>query len=366
MIPQYQPISLPAPYWFLEMFLVLGFFLHLIPMNVVLGGTFSSVGFLLISGKNKSYSRRFGMQLAKSLPVFLSFAITQGIVPLLFLQLLYGPLYYTSSIIMALPWLSVIFILLIGYYALYVFKYKSEKLKNNSVWLLLLSGILFLSIGFIFSNNMTLMLHPEKWSSMIDISSTGLHMNHGEAQILPRLLTVFCNSFAVVGMVMGCFGLYHYSKDKAYAQWLIKKGSLIYIIATLIEAIPLYMLSQVLPPDLIAKFAGADLFSNMIFIAILLCSILGILCSTFAMKTANRMIFSIGLTSMLLANGAFAIARHLIRLHFTSAYVQPQNLPVNIQVDLLSVFLILFVGLLVYLAWLVLILLKAYKKGASL
>ncbi|HMO23392.1 MAG TPA: hypothetical protein PKC98_20715 [Candidatus Melainabacteria bacterium] len=42
LIPDYQPIPLPAPVWLLQLLLVLGFFLHAVPMNVVLGGGFVS------------------------------------------------------------------------------------------------------------------------------------------------------------------------------------------------------------------------------------------------------------------------------------------------------------------------------------
>ena len=108
-IPSYQPIPFPAPFVVLEVLLVLGFFLHLIPMNISLVGGFVSAICLFIGGENAdSFYSRIGKQLAFSLPIFTSFAITQGIVPLLFIQLLYGPLFYTSSILMGSYWISIV------------------------------------------------------------------------------------------------------------------------------------------------------------------------------------------------------------------------------------------------------------------
>lgn len=367
MVPHYQPIPLPAPFWFLESFLVLGFFLHLIPMNIVLGGSFSSALLILFSTQ-ESYTRRFAIELAKALPIFLSFAITQGIVPLLFLQLLYGPLYYTSSIIMALPWLSVIFILLAAYYLLYFFKFNNDDLSkhNSCAWILLFAACLFLIIGFIFSNNMTLMLHPEKWTSMIDISSSGLHMNHSEEQLIPRFSLMICNAFAVVGILMGCYGLYYHSRDQEYSNWLIKYGSLLYLCATLTEIIPTYFFAKILPQDLLQKFLGASQVHFAVILVIMLCSLIAIVMSVLNFVKANRFVFITALSSTLIANLAFAISRHLIRIHFTNQFVQPNLIQLNIQWDILIVFLILFVAMFVYLLWLITIVFKAYKRKVNL
>lgn len=336
-------------------------------MNIVLGGTFSSA-LMVLSSSKESYTRRFGIELAKALPIFLSFAITQGIVPLLFLQLLYGPLYYTSSIIMALPWLAVIFILLVAYYLLYFFKFNVSEGSNNAsfAWVLLLAASLFLVIGFIFSNNMTLMLHPEKWTSMIDISSTGMHMNHSEVQLVPRFLMVVCNAFAVVGILMGCYGLYYHSREQAYSNWLIKYGSLLYLCATLTEMIPTYFFAKTLPQDLLQKFLGASQVHFAVIVVIMLCSLIAIVMSVLNFVKANRFVFITALSSMLVANLAFAVSRHLIRIHFTDQFVHPNLLQINIQWDIFVVFLILFVAMLAYLLWLIMIVFKAYKREGQI
>jgi hypothetical protein len=110
-MPDFQPIPLPAPVWLLKIILVVGFYLHAIPMNVALTGGFIAALFILYARRRQhEYARRIGYALAFSLPFFVSVAITQGIVPLLFIQLVYGPLFYTSSILMALPWMMMIFI----------------------------------------------------------------------------------------------------------------------------------------------------------------------------------------------------------------------------------------------------------------
>ena len=116
-IPDYQDIPLPAPLWLLKVLLVVTFVLHIVPMNVSLGGSLLS-GLLLVGsgGDKQTFAGRFGHALAVGLPVFVSFALTFGVAPLLFLQLIYGPMYYTSSILMAVPWLMILFLIMGGYY----------------------------------------------------------------------------------------------------------------------------------------------------------------------------------------------------------------------------------------------------------
>ncbi len=73
-----------------------------------------------------SHEYRIGRGLAKGLPIYTSVAITQGIVPLLFVQLIYGPMFYTSSVLIAVPWFAIIFILLVAYFLLYWVVYKAS------------------------------------------------------------------------------------------------------------------------------------------------------------------------------------------------------------------------------------------------
>ncbi|MBA4077158.1 MAG: hypothetical protein C0508_19130, partial [Cyanobacteria bacterium PR.023] len=68
LIPHYQALPFPAPLWLLQTLLILGFFLHAIPMNFMLGGTFLAAIFLAKGLKDKSsYEYRIGRGLVKGL-----------------------------------------------------------------------------------------------------------------------------------------------------------------------------------------------------------------------------------------------------------------------------------------------------------
>src|SRR5262245_50672909 len=117
-IPDADPAGLPAPVWLLKLLLVVTFALHLVPMNLALGGGMVAVWSSLrargragADAAEADSHRALAAGLAKLLPVATAFTITLGIAPLLFLQVLYGQLFYTSSVLMAWSWLAVIVLL---------------------------------------------------------------------------------------------------------------------------------------------------------------------------------------------------------------------------------------------------------------
>ena len=92
---------------------------------------------------------------AKKLPVFLPATVTLGIAPLLFLQVLYGQFFYTSSIVMAWPWFLVLVFVTLAYYGFYYVSYRGGRPSARAGVVLLFSMILIFLIGFLFSNNPT-------------------------------------------------------------------------------------------------------------------------------------------------------------------------------------------------------------------
>ncbi len=360
-IPDYQAVPFPAPLWFMQFFLVFGFFLHLIPMNFIWTGSLLSGVFLMISGNNRdSKLFRLGDAIAKSLPVFLSFAITQGIVPLLFLQLVYGPLYYSSAIIMAVPWLSVIFLLLIAYYALYVYKLKSSVLGAWGPWILISCFLLFSLIGFIFSNNMTLMLRPDVWHTKMSLVSHGFNLNLDDYQLYPRFLHFFISAFAISGLVISCFSFF--TKDQSYAEFTKKTGALFYLASNLVGIPVAIWFLTVFPKNILRVLMHDNQLSAVSFM-------LGVALALFAMLfailtiTTKQAWASIGmLMSALVSTLAMCYVRHALRVALTAEYLDPSMVAVNIQWDILIVFLVLFIALLGYLVWLSRLVLKAYQK----
>src|ERR1035438_845348 len=93
-------------------------------MNFMLGGAVLA----LVSkwrSKDRENGNRVFFDVAKKLPSLLPATITLGIAPLLFVQVLYGQFFYTSSIIIAWPWFLVLVFLTIAYYGFYLASFQS-------------------------------------------------------------------------------------------------------------------------------------------------------------------------------------------------------------------------------------------------
>jgi hypothetical protein len=355
-VPDYQPVPFPTPLWLLQVLLVLGFFLHAVPMNVIFTGGFISGGLLLAGGNNPdALPSRAGRALANSLPLFLSFAITQGIVPLLFLQLMYGPLYYTSSIMMAWPWFSIIFLLIAAYYGLYWFKYKQAKLGNLGPWILITCNIVFCLVGFFFVNNMTLMLSPQHWAEHLQgMSSFGTGLNLSDPQVVPRYLFYLVGSIGITGLILGCYG-WRWTKrnEPELGRYAIGIGSGLFAIAGVAELLVGNWWLGSLSADKAALLTGSDPILHALLLAWMALIGLGVVTSVLTFKTKAVPTFIASFGCGILALLVVSVGRHFLRAAYVSPFLKPEWVPVNIQWDLLIAFVVLAVGLILYLTWLI-------------
>ena len=161
-IAQPDPLSQPAPSWLAWLLLLLTFVLHLLPMNLVLGGSIiAAVARVRGRGGDHPQHAELARWFGKATPVAIAAAITFGVAPLLFLQVLYGRLFFTSAILMGWFWLSVIVLLILAYYGAYLLAFKGDRLGGAQGPVAWVAALLFLVIGFLYSNNMTLMLRPD-------------------------------------------------------------------------------------------------------------------------------------------------------------------------------------------------------------
>ena len=90
--------------WF-EVLLIFTFFIHMILMNFILGGSLLTVWDMLRGKLEKKASG--------SIPTLIALTVNFGVPPLLFVQVMYGHLFYSSSVMVAVPWILVIPILIL-------------------------------------------------------------------------------------------------------------------------------------------------------------------------------------------------------------------------------------------------------------
>ena len=135
--PAVDPIPLPAPVWLFKALHILTLALHFVSVELLLGGLLIAT-WLNFWGASQRRHPDAPMRLnaagamARRLPVVMTYVINLGVPPLLFAQVLYGRALYTSSVLIGIYWISVIFLLMACYWLLYRFASGAE--AGQSVW----------------------------------------------------------------------------------------------------------------------------------------------------------------------------------------------------------------------------------------
>lgn len=221
-----SPLGYPAPYWFLALFKVLGFILHMVPMNLWFAGTILAV---LLRGRGGEDARRLSNRLMGQMPVIVALGINFGIVPLLFTQVAYYRAFYPATILMAWPWFAIVVLLTFAYYGLYLYASGLKeggrgmtRLRKASGWA---SALLFIAISFLFANGFSLMTNLKAWPKLWEATSVagapmGLGLNVADASLWPRWLMMFGLAVTTTAAYVAVdAGLFAVRESEAYKRW---------------------------------------------------------------------------------------------------------------------------------------------------
>lgn len=208
-----SPDIIPVHWLWFQVLLAVTFLLHLILMNLVLGGSLLAL-WDKVRGKNES-------GYALTLPVLVALTINMGVPPLLFVQVLYGHLFYTASVIQAVPWILVIPALIAGYYGSYIYVKKRDKSPRLATTGLVVSMILILYTGFMLVNNSTLTLVPERFDAYLT-NPGGLNLNIGEPSLWPRYLHFITSAIAIAALGVALHAHYTLKDDPERASGIIR------------------------------------------------------------------------------------------------------------------------------------------------
>ncbi len=256
-IPQADPLPLPAPLWLLWGLLTLTFVLHIVPMNFVLGGSLIAAAGRL-RGSGDEDSRALLHWLAKLAPTMVSAAVTFGVAALLFVQTLYGRLFFSSSILMAWFWLGVVPVLILAYYGTYVLSFKEERLGRLAAPLAILIALMFTAIAFVYTNNMSLALRPETWVAAYQQDAGGTHLNLADKTLIPRFLHMVLGAVAVAGMIVSLYGLAKSGRDEVHGNWAMRHGAIWFVAPTVVNLLTGLWWIAALPREVMFRFAGRN------------------------------------------------------------------------------------------------------------
>lgn len=343
--------TIPAPFWLFELLGVVTLLIHFILINIVVGG-FLIFAYRLF--RDQVPGEKAGH--IKILPTFLALAINFGVAPLLFVQVNYGHLIYSSSILLAVYWISIIGVLIAAYYGVYAVR--SDHLKNTlRKTITAFVALALLYIAFIFVNNMTLMVQPEKWIAYFN-NNNGTILNLSDAALWPRYPHFICASIAVAGLFTALRQVWRKKRGHQIDEETRKSGMKIFAYASLIQVvIGLWFLFS-LPAQIRVAFLGSNMMRTGIFA---LSFILALVTIFFALKDRlTHTIVSLVLTMLLMVK-----LRMLLRSSYLEPYFSPSSLEMKFQLSPTIAFFAVFAGGLAVLYWLMKIALKPSIDEAS-
>jgi len=341
-IPYPDPMPLPAPVWLLRTLLLLTFSLHVLFMNCLLGGTAIAL-VCALRRKSSPFPAQLAGDLGRLLPSVFAFTITLGVAPLLFLQVMYGQFLYASSILIAVPWLAIIGIVILAYYGVYFFSMKGPEPNAQTTAVLALVVLLLATVAFVYSNNFTLMLTPERWLELYHSNASGWNLNWSEPSLLPRYLHFVLGALAVSGLGLVVLGLRKQADQ--YRQWLIEKGSLLFTGATLLNfGVGFWFLVKLPSPVRLSFVGGNGLATTLLGVGMLLpLAAVAHLIVAKANKSPKRQLV-IGVSCGVLTVAAMVIMRDVLRNLALAPNFSPNQLPVAPQWSIIVLFVVLFVA----------------------
>ena len=318
--------TIPVHWLWFQVLLIFTFFIHMILMNLLLGGSLLTLWDLFTGKLEKRTSG--------SIPTLVALTVNFGVPPLLFIQVLYGHFFYSSSVMLAVPWILVVPILILAYYGAYIFVKKSNKAPVLSKGALIFTSVSLLYIAFIFVNNSTLAIQPGRWGIYFD-DPGGWNLNLSEPTLWSRYL-----HFLLAAVAIGALGraiAYHFSKiAKKEKESQIKRNLKIFAWITVIQFAVGSWFWLTMPETVWKTFMGGSFFATFMMVTGWLLALL-ILHSSFTGRLKSAMILG-GLEVL-----NMVIVRDLARGAYLKELFKPSQLENVSEPSPLIVFLLVFV-----------------------
>lgn len=336
------PDQIPVAWGWFQFLLLLTFPLHLLAMNAMLG----SAGIALFQHfRGGESGKKLAYRIAVALPLVIAFAVNFGVAPLLFVQVLYGHLIYSSSILMGAFWIMVIPLIIIAYYGAYLYDFRFARLGKAGPWVLLVVVLILIIIGYFFSNNMILMLLTERFPEYVD-HRAGTMLASGDTTFLPRYLHMMVSAFAVGGLFTAIIGRIGKQKDPKLAEQAKNTGMRVFAVLTMINILLGVWFLIALPRETMMLFMGQHMMATALFMISLVLTI-GVI-----MTAVKKWIWwTTGLTVLLVYCMSFM--RAYIRTDYLKDVFSLDQLKVIPEYSPMILFLVTLVVGLIIIGWMI-------------
>ena len=201
-VPGDIPLPQPLPHWLLVFLLVFSFLIHILFVNLMLGGVLITLWLQVRSLTDKKYDL-LARQIAQTITVNKSLAVVMGVAPLLTVNTLYTIYFYSANTLTGQVWISIVPLVTAAFLLLYWHKYSWDRMARRPkahIALLAAAAMILLFIPLIFLTNINLMQFPARWSEVSGFLSAMFMWN-----VIPRYFHFLCASLAVTGLFLFAF-----------------------------------------------------------------------------------------------------------------------------------------------------------------
>lgn len=318
--PAVDGAAIPGPAWLFHTLLVFTFFLHALFMNLTLGGTLMAAVLQLRSGGRSADVRTVLATRLMSVNAWaIFFAVTTGVAPLLFVQVLYRRSLQSANLVFAWSWLAMLALLAGGYGAAYLYQRRGAPARGfgGTAWLVL-SALLFLLLAMLHVAQGLVRVQPQLWPGLARAPWSIL----ADPTYVPRLAHFLLGSIAFSALVVTWLAVRQVRKGRlpalnasvARVGWVWAMGSVGLLV---LDGVVLLM---VLPSRVLDGLVGAGP-AALLPLGLALALGIGplVLLSRAENPAATPGLVTASLAALVAAIAAMAVTRHEVRI----LYLQP-------------------------------------------
>lgn len=363
LVPPLEPTPVPGPLWLFHVLLVFTFFLHALFMNLALGGT------LLAAVAQLGGRAPARLVLARRLMAIngyaISFAITTGIAPLLFVQVLYQQYFYTATILIGEMWLLFVALLALGYYAVHLYKFRGTPARGEggTGWLAI-AAVLFLLIAMVHVAVHLIHAQPGKWAAIAAHPWSIL----ADRTYWPRLLHFVLAALGFSALLATWWAVHQASagKDVELNRSIARFGWTWALWTTLLQVLDGLLLLLVLPGDVLQGLmrGGAATMAPLGAALVLGLGMLMMLARA-ADPTAKPGLVAGVLGTMVLTIAVMAITRHQVRSLYLAPATAATTIPTAPQWGNFFLFVLLLATGLATVAYMVRLVQRSGASGSE-
>jgi hypothetical protein len=337
-IPAPDALPLPAPAWLLSPLLVLLFAVHAAAMSVALGGAFWAAWF----GRHPGHPRRRELAglVGRTLPHWTAAAITSGVAALLFLQVLYGPVFFAAAVVAAVPWLAVPPLLLLGYAGAWVRALRHQDSPLVAQWAGVGSWVALAAVAFLFVHQATLLLHPENHYALYQLRPSGVHLDLSDPALWPRFLHMVVGATAVAALWVAGLGVRAIGRGEEEAgRFAVAAGARGFAWSTLVQMVVGAWFLLALPPTVRSRFTGDGPSATGLLAAAVVLALLAMRLAWRAARSRRpgREVWAAA-TCLAVVLLLMALARDVVRRALLGQAVDPAALPAAPQWGMVALF----------------------------